>query len=35
LSFFVNLDGIGEIILFLRKAFTSLSDVFSIRDFII
>ena len=35
LSFFENLDGIGLIVLFFRKALTILSDVFSIRDFIV
>ena len=30
-----NLDGIGAMILFLRNAFTSLSEVFSIKVFIL
>ena len=33
-SFFVNFDGIGAMILFLRKALTSLSEIFSIEVFI-
>ena len=34
LDFFVNFEGIGAISLFLRNAYTSLSEVFSIKFFI-
>ena len=34
-SFFVNLLGIGEMILFFRKAFTNLSEIFSVSVFVI